>query len=898
VSEKIQYISPFSNVAPEDILRFFENHASFVRRQLPRDEIFKLAAYVTRRRVKPGDCIVVQNDVQKELIFIFSGEATIERYDGGKWWYPGKLIKGSHWGNGSLLHGQGSSATLKVIPTHENEGAEILCLSEVDFKRLGFDKLQFSARPAVFAHSDAFSPDAEGLGDGDIDFILNAAQTSRFLKGLVVEEELRQAARKAKLVSFKAGHILFRHKEFSDGAYVIRKGRCELVPSSPQTAKSKSPKASLWRVAITKQVQRVDAGMKMLEQILGFDVGDFVGQISLLQGTRRLATVRVSVDAEMYFLPTTIFRRCFKKLDPRFEEVDQLLNDCTLLSSFFKVQRRELARNHAGFLEFEPNTPIIKQDRVRLGRFWYVISSGTAVLFHERGEIEERVLRVSDHFGLREPLMEGRSALLSVRAGPEGLTCVLFEEEVVKLLPFPPEALSLLCCETLEEYNGKAKELKSLAHVSSDLSYREGIRQMALDPRTLRNVAYLGRGAFGLVILQEDPKTGKKYALKRISKGLVERRKCQNHTSFEKDLTFLLSGSAFTVTLNSTRRDAEFVYLLLDAELGGDLDKLLKREKDVFRCDDPPSSSTLFYVGCISEALGYLHEHFVAFRDLKPGNVMISSTGYAKLCDFGLSRFALKPMKEGAGTPDYMAPEIFRGDSYSFEVDWFALGVLTFELLSDGNMPFEDDTFRLCSGWLPQRLPHAATDFIRSLLKLEPKNRLGRDGARSVQEHDWMKGLDFKKLRKHELQPPFVPPEFEVSVPAPTLWDSSGAPVTMPFTEHQGQALHGGVWEWTGSIEEAKARSWEMVDVNILPEDRDDAPMGFNEANGQSRKLELKFWDEERKMAPRHGWTAYRSHADLYAKAMDDISGWDSNFDTLDRAVSLDEVGLMNSFGF
>merc|ERR1719265_1830903 len=116
-----------------------------------------------------------------------------------------------------------------------------------------------------------------------------------------------------------------------------------------------------------------------------------------------------------------------------------------------------------------------------------------------------------------------------------------------------------------------------------------------------------------------------------------------------------------------------------------------------------------------------------------------------------------------------MAPEMFpSGQSglssgYSFEVDWFALGVVAFELLSGGEMPFEDDFSKLRSEELPANVLSNAqvVDFLYKLVEYEPRRRLGINGAAEVRAHPWMANFDFDKLFEGVLPAPYVPPKFE-----------------------------------------------------------------------------------------------------------------------------------------
>ena len=98
-----------------------------------------------------------------------------------------------------------------------------------------------------------------------------------------------------------------------------------------------------------------------------------------------------------------------------------------------------------------------------------------------------------------------------------------------------------------------------------------------------------------------------------------------------------------------------------------------------------------FYAAQLVLGLAKLHEENVVHRDLKPENVLLTETGYIMLADFGLAKFL---QQDGAtysfcGTAEYLAPEILEMKGHSFSVDWWTLGILTYELKT-GRPPFLD----------------------------------------------------------------------------------------------------------------------------------------------------------------------------------------------------------------
>ena len=96
---------------------------------------------------------------------------------------------------------------------------------------------------------------------------------------------------------------------------------------------------------------------------------------------------------------------------------------------------------------------------------------------------------------------------------------------------------------------------------------------------------------------------------------------------------------------------------------------------------------TQFYIGSIMLAVKYLHERKFIFRDIKPENIMVLTNGYIKLIDFGTAKVLKDKTNSIIGTPQYMAPEVIMGDYYSYEIDYWSIGVCLYEFYC-GNIPF------------------------------------------------------------------------------------------------------------------------------------------------------------------------------------------------------------------
>ncbi|XP_022778874.1 serine/threonine-protein kinase PDIK1L-like, partial [Stylophora pistillata] len=199
----------------------------------------------------------------------------------------------------------------------------------------------------------------------------------------------------------------------------------------------------------------------------------------------------------------------------------------------------------------------------------------------------------------------------------------------------------------------------------------------------------LGRGAFGVVYRVQDVATFNLYALKAIP--------CVNALALQeavREAEMLREIShPNIISLRGTKQvlDAQgqlYMFLLTDYCPGGNLNQRLPRSSN--------DQVNLTWMKQMASAVAYLHSQNVVHRDLKPDNVLLTSTEDVKLGDFGLARgyIALTQiqvngqntevryyMRSEVGTKYYMAPEVFRSDGYSEKADVFSLGVLLYAIL-------------------------------------------------------------------------------------------------------------------------------------------------------------------------------------------------------------------------
>ncbi|KAM7303750.1 putative cAMP-dependent protein kinase catalytic subunit [Ixodes scapularis] len=252
------------------------------------------------------------------------------------------------------------------------------------------------------------------------------------------------------------------------------------------------------------------------------------------------------------------------------------------------------------------------------------------------------------------------------------------------------------------------------------------------------------------------------FALKCLTKKHIVETQQQEHVLSEKAL-MMSCRHPFICRMFKTFRDEKYVYMLMEACLGGEVWSLL-RDRGSF-----DEGTSRFYTGCVLEALQYLHDKGIVYRDLKPENMVLDSVGYAKLVDFGFSKRVPAGQKTWTfcGTPEYVAPEVVLNKGHDRAVDFWAVGVLMFELLA-GTPPFAaDDPMKTYNVILkgidmldfPRNMSRNAVSLIKRLCRENPSERLGyqKGGIMDIKKHKWFQSFDWDGLQARTLQPPFEP---------------------------------------------------------------------------------------------------------------------------------------------
>ena len=232
-----------------------------------------------------------------------------------------------------------------------------------------------------------------------------------------------------------------------------------------------------------------------------------------------------------------------------------------------------------------------------------------------------------------------------------------------------------------------------------------------------------------------------------------------NEKKFLSKLNYPLISNMYYAFQNK-----EYLYIILDYLPGGDLRYHISKKKKY------SEKEIKFLISNLILSLEYLYNNNIIHRDIKPENLVFDINGYIHLTDFGISCEYIKGKKIlfSSGTPCYMAPEVFLKKNHYFTVDYFAVGIIIYELIF-GKRPFNGKNRNdikeniLCKEIKVKKndlnnnlfFDFSICNFVNLLLKRKPNLRLGYNGIYEIKEHDFLKDVNWKKIEKKEIKSPF-----------------------------------------------------------------------------------------------------------------------------------------------
>jgi protein kinase X len=268
----------------------------------------------------------------------------------------------------------------------------------------------------------------------------------------------------------------------------------------------------------------------------------------------------------------------------------------------------------------------------------------------------------------------------------------------------------------------------------------------------------VGTGTFGRVRVVQFRPTKAWYALKIMKKSEILRLSQLDHILSEVKI-LSTTTHPFIVNMLGMHFDEKRLYLLFEYVPGGELFSYLRREGKF------SESAAQFYAAEILLAFEHLHKSKVVYRDLKPENLLLTSKGHIKITDFGFAKVVQDRTYTLCGTPEYLAPEIIQSKGHDIGVDWWALGILIFEMLA-GFPPFFDENpygiyQKILAGKIdwPKHFSIDAKDLIKKLLTADRTRRLGclPGRAQDIRDHPWFAKIRWDDLFALKTPAPYIP---------------------------------------------------------------------------------------------------------------------------------------------
>ncbi|GAA5985737.1 hypothetical protein JCM10908_007091 [Rhodotorula pacifica] len=276
-------------------------------------------------------------------------------------------------------------------------------------------------------------------------------------------------------------------------------------------------------------------------------------------------------------------------------------------------------------------------------------------------------------------------------------------------------------------------------------------------------LAVLGKGNFGKVMLAEEKRSAQLYAIKVLKKEFIIEHDEIESTKSEKRvfLTAAKERHPFLLGLHSCFQTETRIYFVMEYVSGGDLMLHIQREQFTPR-------RAKYYAAEVLLALEYFHQNGIVYRDLKLDNILLTLDGHVKVADYGLCKEDMwfgKTTSTFCGTPEFMAPEIILEQRYGRAVDWWAFGVLIYEMLL-GQSPFRgDDEEEIFDAILedeplyPIHMPKDSVSILTRLLTKDPTRRLGATeaDAAEIKSHLFFKDTNWDDVFHKRIPAPFYP---------------------------------------------------------------------------------------------------------------------------------------------
>ena len=384
----------------------------------------------------------------------------------------------------------------------------------------------------------------------------------------------------------------------------------------------------------------------------------------------------------------------------------------------------EFLQNNLKIESFANGKKIITQGEI--GDKLFIIKKGRVDFFVNSRYI--RSLNDGEEFGARSLILSTEKRSATAIANGE-VTCYTLTAEIFKSILEP----------NLYEY----------------FTNKIFLEDNTIELKDLDNVKELGSGNFGSVNLVRNKKNKFLYAIKALNLEQIKLENLEECVEVERDV-LLKIDHPFIMKMVKYLKNDHYIFFINEYIKGKELWEVIR---DIGLLN---KEQTQYYGGSILLAIDYLHKQKIIYRDIKPENVMVSVKGYIKIIDFGTVKEIQDRTSTIIGTSHYMAPEITKGEGYSFQVDIWSIAICMYEFFC-GKLPFGedyDDPMDIYRAVSQEELtfPSFVKDekfmqLMQKMLRKSPTNRLWK--FKQIKEDPYFKDFDWNKLISLSYPPPY-----------------------------------------------------------------------------------------------------------------------------------------------
>lgn len=532
-------------------------------------------------------------------------------------------------------------------------------------------------------------------------------------------------------------------------------------------------------VSVQNAGDEVDLEQDVKLNTTTFSQGEYFGEASLLHNEPRSADVFCEGICEVLVLDKQTAHEFLGStaqlnlLEKNYQE--RLLKSIPIFEEFNEEGMRRV-RKALIPVQYPAKKQVIQQGEI--GNKFYIIRAGQVKVVVDKGTLDEREVL------LGQGAYFGHYALMNEKDRRRNASVFVHSEKVVLLQMTEDDFLDIfqeMNSTDFKEIKATKKSRRTLSSEMGTVIFRTSYKSISREPRALdsyrlqdlKALKVLGSGTFGVVWLAQHKETQDTFALKQIQKTKIVAARQEDSVLNEKNL-MLQCDHPFIIKLYSTMKNKNCLFFLMELVLGGDLFAFLYFRPPSYESKDffLPLKAVKFYAGCIVEAFDYLHRRHIVYRDLKPENLMIDRHGYIKLIDFGFSKKITIRSYTSCGTPEYLAPELVMQKGHNRGVDFWALGVIIYEMICgatpfsmtrDPNLRDKMKIFRNITNHkyhMPKQIPQKYRSLIEGLLSRDPLRRLGMgdEGAAEIKNQRCFRNISWDDMRARELDAHWIPP--------------------------------------------------------------------------------------------------------------------------------------------